>query len=111
VTWGSPHLKAVVCMLRPRFAVLAGAAVLASVAPWAVASTATATPLPIVMSSIDCAHLEDGDYPNPQDKTSFYTCSNGNAYLQHCASYGDGNKLVFDVPTKRCEWPHLAQNP
>lgn len=58
-----------------------------------------------IMSAVafDCAGLEDGKYPNPDDCGSFYICINGNAYLEPCP---DG--WAFSVATDHCEWPEDA---
>jgi hypothetical protein len=42
---------------------------------------------------------EDGDYPDPDDCSKYFTCVSGIAYHQQCP---DG--LFFDPITRRCEW-------
>jgi hypothetical protein len=37
-----------------------------------------------VIATIDCTHLPNGLYANPDNCTTFYKCSNGYAYLYDC---------------------------
>ncbi|XP_040060489.1 acidic mammalian chitinase [Gasterosteus aculeatus] len=46
-----------------------------------------------------CAGKANGLYPDPTNKNSFYDCSQGSTYSQHCAV-----GLVFDTSCKCCNW-------
>ncbi|XP_078670908.1 uncharacterized protein LOC144911026 [Branchiostoma floridae x Branchiostoma belcheri] len=50
-----------------------------------------------------CQDLPSGTYPDLEDCTKFYMCSNG---ISSSFSCPDG--LLFDIKTLRCEWPEEA---
>ncbi|XP_030634182.1 uncharacterized protein LOC115815365 [Chanos chanos] len=49
-----------------------------------------------------CSHRNNGTYPNPMDRTTFYQCSNGYTYIQRCQP-----GLVYDTSCKCCNWPEV----
>ncbi|XP_066091039.1 chitotriosidase-1 [Saccopteryx bilineata] len=46
-----------------------------------------------------CQDKADGLYPNPQDRSSYYTCAGGRLFLQSCPQ-----GLVFSSSCKCCTW-------
>lgn len=46
-----------------------------------------------------CQRKADGLYPNPQDRSSFYTCAGGRLFQQSCPQ-----SLVFSNSCKCCTW-------
>ncbi|KAL4622398.1 acidic mammalian chitinase-like [Arapaima gigas] len=46
-----------------------------------------------------CAGKSNGIYPDPTSKNQFYECSQGQTYLEHCAT-----GLVFDSSCSCCNW-------
>ncbi|CAH1258875.1 MRC1 [Branchiostoma lanceolatum] len=52
---------------------------------------------------LTCRGRPDGTYPDPEDCTKFYMCSNGIA-----SSFSCPKGLHFDIKTSRCEWPEDA---
>ncbi|KAK2849586.1 hypothetical protein Q5P01_009420 [Channa striata] len=66
-------------------------------------TTITTTPTPTTPSTtVDefCKGKCNGDYANPKNAYTFYTCSNGLSYLRDCPS-----GLVFNQGSDRCDWP------
>ncbi|XP_038604910.1 chitotriosidase-1 [Tachyglossus aculeatus] len=47
-----------------------------------------------------CAGKPDGHYPDPNDKTSFYICANGETFEQKCPP-----GLIYDASCSCCNWP------
>ncbi|KAF3693503.1 Chondroitin proteoglycan 2 Precursor [Channa argus] len=47
-----------------------------------------------------CKGKRDGDYTNPKNQYTFYTCSNGLTYLRNCPA-----GLIFRESLKICDWP------
>ncbi|XP_046640853.1 chymotrypsin-like protease CTRL-1 [Daphnia pulicaria] len=68
------------------------------------ATTTTSTEASITNPPVtfSCAVKANGNYPNPESRCSntFYTCSNGNAYLFNCAS-----TLVYREEIDVCDYP------
>ncbi|XP_030634183.1 acidic mammalian chitinase-like [Chanos chanos] len=50
-----------------------------------------------------CSRRSNGTYPNPMDRATFYHCSNGYTYIQHCQP-----GLVYDNSCKCCNWPEVS---
>jgi hypothetical protein len=53
-------------------------------------------------SEFDCVGKPNGNYPNPEDRTKFYMCSNEYAYLFDCppGTYFDPDTSTFEpLPT------------
>ncbi|XP_003792386.1 chitotriosidase-1 [Otolemur garnettii] len=46
-----------------------------------------------------CKSKTDGLYPNPQERSSFYSCAGGQLFLQNCPT-----GLVFSSSCKCCTW-------
>ncbi|KAF3693508.1 Chondroitin proteoglycan 2 Precursor [Channa argus] len=63
-------------------------------------TTKTTTPGPVDQF---CKGKRDGDYTNPKNQYTFYTCSNGLTYLRDCPA-----GLIFRESTDRCDWPTPA---
>jgi len=51
----------------------------------------------------DCAGRPDGNYPNPADPASYFSCSGGLAYLMPCPE-----GLHYNPDTDTCEDPRDA---
>ncbi|XP_067375688.1 chondroitin proteoglycan 2-like [Channa argus] len=47
-----------------------------------------------------CKGKSDGDYTNPKNQYTFYTCSNGLTYLKNCPA-----GLIFRECLDMCDWP------
>ncbi|KAJ8258700.1 hypothetical protein COCON_G00177120 [Conger conger] len=47
-----------------------------------------------------CTGRPDGLYPNPNDITAYFQCSNGNTHIQRC-----NHGLVYVDACKCCNWP------
>ncbi|KAF3693504.1 Chondroitin proteoglycan 2 Precursor [Channa argus] len=63
-------------------------------------TTKTTTPGPV---DEFCKGKCDGDYTNPKNPYTFYTCSNGLTYLRDCPA-----GLIFIESLDRCDWPTAA---
>ncbi|XP_067375546.1 chitin-binding domain protein cbd-1-like [Channa argus] len=50
-----------------------------------------------------CNGKSDGDYANPNDLNSFYSCSNGVVYIKYCQP-----GLIFNESCDCCDWPPTA---
>ncbi|XP_067375183.1 chondroitin proteoglycan 2-like [Channa argus] len=50
-----------------------------------------------------CKGKRDGDYTNPKNQYTFYTCSNGLTYLRDCPA-----GLIFNESLDICDWPTAA---
>ncbi|MGW7018128.1 carbohydrate-binding module family 14 protein [Streptomyces decoyicus] len=55
---------------------------------------------------VDCSQLPNGDYANPDDPSSFYSCVWGQAHLRQCPK-----PLHFDPALRMCSWPKNAGAP
>jgi hypothetical protein len=53
--------------------------------------------------AFDCGELPDGNYTNPEDCTTFISCSNGQAFIMDCPYAGVGVQLYFNPTTNRCD--------
>ncbi|XP_067374838.1 chondroitin proteoglycan-2-like [Channa argus] len=64
--------------------------------------TAKPTIKTIIPGPIDqfCKGKRDGDYTNPKNQYTFYTCSNGLTYLRDCPA-----GLIFRECLDICDWP------
>ncbi|XP_026214127.1 probable endochitinase [Anabas testudineus] len=47
-----------------------------------------------------CNGKSDGNYVNPSNLNSFYSCSNGLTYIQYCPE-----ELIFKASCNCCDWP------
>ncbi|WP_372500416.1 carbohydrate-binding module family 14 protein [Sphaerisporangium perillae] len=57
--------------------------------------------------AFSCDGRQEGNYPNPDDCSTFFTCVTGHPtpYLQACSTEG----FHFSVDTGRCEHPAEAR--
>uniref|UniRef100_UPI00358E2C11 acidic mammalian chitinase-like n=1 Tax=Myxine glutinosa TaxID=7769 RepID=UPI00358E2C11 len=54
---------------------------------------------PPTPAPFDCFGKANGNYANPENKYTFFKCSNGYKYLYDCPA-----SLVYDSVVERCEW-------
>ncbi|EFX82205.1 hypothetical protein DAPPUDRAFT_316840 [Daphnia pulex] len=72
-------------------------------------TTSTDTrPSTVTMGPDICANESSDDYifPNPEDCTTFYLCSNGTPYLYNCPS-----GLVYNDAIIQCDYPYNVSPP
>uniref|UniRef100_UPI00358E1EBB mucin-5AC-like n=1 Tax=Myxine glutinosa TaxID=7769 RepID=UPI00358E1EBB len=74
---------------------------------WPYTPTTSTTSSPItgsqcgIFDTTFCQNKSDGQYANPANPTTFFSCFNGTTYCMVCPA-----NLIYNEVTNRCEWPY-----